>query len=101
MPAVPASSVAALTLHISREALVEARQAAAAVEQLLLAAGPGRVGRGVDVERQLLAGLTPGRTGLIGRAVVQRHGDLVIVGVDALFHNDGPSARFEAGPYRG
>ena len=45
------------------EARVEARQAPAAVEQLLLAAGPGRVRPRVDVEIERVAFLAPGRPG--------------------------------------
>ena len=71
------------------ELLVEAGQPAAAVHQLLLAAGPGRVGGGVDVERDLLARLAIGGAGLIGRAVVQLNVDEMIGGMDALFHGNG------------
>src|SRR3569832_2900006 len=72
------------------ELLVEARQAAAAVHQLLLTAGPGRVGGRVDVQRELLAGVAPGRAGLVGLANVQADLDKVVVGVDALFHGESP-----------
>src|SRR5215469_15083137 len=75
----------------ARELLVEAGQTAAAVHQLLLAAGPGRVGGRIDVEGQLLAGLAPGRAGLVGCAVVQTDVHEVIVGMDALFHGLWPS----------
>src|SRR6202000_1537913 len=73
-------------LHEARELLVEARETAAAVHQLLLAAAPCGVSCEVDVEGQLLAGLAPGSAGLVGRAVVQTDVDEVIVGMDALFH---------------
>ena len=53
------SGAEALGLHEAGEFLVEARQAAAAVHQLLLAAGPGRVGGRVDVQRHLLARRRP------------------------------------------
>src|SRR6202008_390059 len=46
------------------ELLLEARDAAATIHDLLGAAGPGRVRFGVDVEVQLVAGLAPGGTGL-------------------------------------
>src|SRR5437763_928390 len=42
-------------LEKARKLLLEPRDAAAAVEHLLAAAGPGRVGFGVDVEVQLVA----------------------------------------------
>src|SRR5947207_128497 len=45
------------------ELLLEARQAPAAVEQMLLAAGPGRMRFRVDVEAQRVARLAPGGAG--------------------------------------
>src|SRR5882757_4716099 len=47
--------VRVLALHETGELLVEAGEPAAAVHQLLLAAGPGRVSAGVDVQSDLLA----------------------------------------------
>ena len=73
-------------LDVTGKALVEARQAAATVDQLLLAAGPGRMGGGIDVEGEFVALRTPGRTGLLGRAVIERHFDKVVAGVNTLFH---------------
>src|SRR5690349_23863941 len=75
-----------LRLHEACELLVEAREAAAAIHQLLLTAGPGGMRCRIDVERELLAGRAPGRAGLVGRAVVETDFDEMIVGVDALFH---------------
>src|SRR5215813_14959090 len=49
----------------ARELLLEARDAAAAVHDLLGAAGPGRVRFRVDIEVQLVAGLAPGGAGLV------------------------------------
>src|SRR5271157_897432 len=68
------------------EAAVEARQAAAAIEQLGRAPGPGRVGVRIDVEIERRALFAIGRTGHELDAV--RHDDLdhVIVGVDIGFH---------------
>ena len=68
------------------ELLLEAREAAAAVEQMLLAAGPGRVRLRVDVELQLVARLAPGGAG--GELGSVGHDDLdgVIVGMDVGFH---------------
>ena len=59
---------------------------AAAVEQLLRTAGPGRVHARIDVQRQGRALFPVGRTGLIVRPVGQGDGDEVIVGVNVLFH---------------
>ena len=44
-------------LQEAREFLLEARQAAAAIDQMLLAAGPGRVRLRVDVQTQGVARL--------------------------------------------
>src|SRR5262245_2939329 len=44
----------------SRELAVETRQASAAVDKLLAAAGPGRMRARVDVEVQLIAFFAPG-----------------------------------------
>src|SRR5687768_9557572 len=62
-------ALAFLLLHEAAELVVEARDAAAAIEQRLVAAGPGRVRLGIDFERQGRAVLTVGRTGLEGGAV--------------------------------
>src|SRR4051794_9949865 len=70
----------------SAEALVEAGDLAAAVEQLLVAAGPRRVDGRVDLEVQGVALLAPGRTGLELGAVGQLDGDHVIFGVDTGLH---------------
>src|SRR5580704_11932385 len=64
----------------------EARDAAATVQQGLVAAGPRRVGLRVDVEVQRRAWLAVGRTRLIGRAVRHHHGDHVVVGMRILLH---------------
>src|SRR5215831_4525621 len=81
--------------HKASELLVEARQTPAAVHQLLLAAGPGRVRGGVDVERHLLSRRAIGGARPVGGAVVQLNFDKVIVGVNALFHGRGT---FRGGP---
>src|SRR4051812_46138855 len=52
-----------LLLPEPAELLLEAREAAAAVEQMLLAAGPRRMRFRVDIEAQRVAGLAPGGTG--------------------------------------
>ena len=54
-------AAARLFLQEAREFLLESRQSAAAVDQMLLAAGPGRVRLRIDVEMQRIARLAPGR----------------------------------------
>src|SRR3984893_15528809 len=78
-----------LGLEEARELLVEARQAAAAVEQVLLAAGPGRVRFRVDVEMQRIARLAPGGPGGELGAVGHDHFDGVVVGMSVGFHGAG------------
>src|SRR4051794_34910039 len=55
------------------EFLIELADPAAAVDELLLAARPGRMGLGVDVEMERVALLAPGRPGLEFRAVGHHH----------------------------
>src|SRR5580692_1705101 len=78
-----------LTLEEAREFLVETRQAAAAVEQVLLAAGPGRVRFRVDIEMQRIARLAPGGPGGEFGAVGHDHFDGVVVGMGVGFHGVG------------
>ena len=52
------------------EFLIEARQTPAPVHQLLMAAGPGGMGRGVDIEGDLLTRGAIGGARLVGGAVV-------------------------------
>ena len=68
------------------EPLLEARQPAAAVEQLLGAAGPGRVRLRIDVEMQHVAALAPGGAGLELGAVGHDDLDGVIIGVNVGLH---------------
>jgi len=75
-----------LGLEEARELLVEARQTAAAVEQVLLAAGPGRVRFRVDIEMQRIARLAPGGPGGEFGAVGHDHFDGVVVGMGVGFH---------------
>src|SRR5215469_4529932 len=74
------------------EAPIESGELAAAVDEPLLAAGPGRVRLRIDIEAQGVAGFAVGRTRLIGGAVGHHDRDLVIVRMNALFHPP-PSAR--------
>src|SRR4029077_12324171 len=76
----------ALRLEEAREFLLEPRQAAAAVDQMLLAAGPGRVRFRVDVEMQHIARLAPGGPGGEFGAVGHDHFDGVVVGLGVGFH---------------
>src|ERR1700692_3224797 len=82
-------AAADLGLEEARELLVEARQAAAAVEQVLLAASPGRVRFRVDIEMQRIARLAPGGTGGELGAVGHDHFDGVVVGMGVGFHGVG------------
>jgi regulator of CtrA degradation len=75
------------------EFLLEARKPAAAVEQLLLAAGPGRMRLRVDVEPHRVALLAPGGAGGELRAVGHDDLDGMIVGVGIGFHNGRLAAR--------
>jgi hypothetical protein len=68
------------------EFLVEARDAAAAVDEALLAASPCGVGLWIDVEAEAVAGFAIGRAGHEFRAVGHDNGDRVIVWVNAGFH---------------
>ncbi|CDX25229.1 hypothetical protein MPLB_640044 [Mesorhizobium sp. ORS 3324] len=68
------------------ETLLELRQAAAAVEQGLLAAGPGRVRGRVDVEVHRVAFLAPGRAGQVLGAIGHDDLDGVVVGMDIGLH---------------
>src|SRR5437763_12634434 len=70
----------------TREPLLEARHSAAAVDQLLGAAGPGRMRLGVDVEVQRVAVLAPGGAG--GELGAVGHDDLdgMIIGVCIGLH---------------
>src|SRR5215208_1131197 len=68
------------------EALVEARDLAARVEQLLVAAGPRRMHLRVDVEMQSVAFLAPGRSRLELGAIGHFDVDGMIFGVDTGFH---------------
>jgi hypothetical protein len=49
----------ALLERQTAEALVELGNAAAGIEQALVAAGPGRVRAGIDIENQRIAFLAP------------------------------------------
>src|SRR5215472_2608657 len=75
-----------LLLQEARELLLETRQPAAAVDQMLLAAGPGRVRLRVDVEVHGVAGLAPGRPGGELGAVGHHHLDGVVVRMGLVFH---------------
>src|SRR5579871_4730179 len=54
----------------------------------------------IDIERQLLARLAPGRARAIGRAVVQDDIDEVVIGMNALFHDSIFQLAREAAGYK-
>jgi hypothetical protein len=68
------------------EALVEAGKLAAGVEQALLPTGPRRMRFRINVEAQRVAFLAVGRAPLVLGAICHLDGDLVVVGVDFVFH---------------
>src|SRR5262249_21324230 len=78
--------VARSGLHEILELLVESRQAAATVDEVLLPARPGGMRGRIDVERQLGIGLAKGGARPVGRAIVQHNVDEMIVRMDALLH---------------
>jgi len=83
-----------LFLDKAGELVVEARNATATVQHVLVAAGPGRVGQRIDVQVQDRAFLLVGRARLIGRTIGHLHGDEVVVGVGVRLHGLRPvSAR--------
>src|SRR6185437_4425513 len=82
----------------AREALVEARELTAGIEETLLPAGPGRVRLGVDVEAQRVAFLAIGRARLVAAAVGHHDGDLVIIGVNLFLHGSLDSTVGRLGP---
>src|SRR5882757_2645529 len=75
-----------ILLEEARKLLLEPRHAAAAVQDLLRAAGPGRVRLGVDVEVQLVAFLAPGGTGLVLRTIRHYDRNRMIIRVNFGFH---------------
>src|ERR1700760_934258 len=79
-------SESSLFLEEARKLLLEARDAAAAVHDLLGAAGPGRMRLRIDVEVQLVALLAPGGTGRILAAVGHHDRNCMIIRVNFLFH---------------
>src|SRR5450631_24846 len=76
-------------LQEARELLLEARQAAAAVDQMLLAAGPGRVRLRIDVEMHDIALLAPGGAGGEFAAIGHHDLDGMVVRMDILLHGTG------------
>ena len=72
------------------EAGVEARQAAAAIDQMLRASGPGRMGGGIDVEVQDVARFPIGGAGEKLGPVGHDHLDQMVLGVNIGFHRKVP-----------
>src|SRR5262249_11008874 len=82
-----AKQIAALFLEPdTREFLLESREPPAAVDQLLLTAGPSRMRLRVDVEVQRVALLAPRAAGGELGAVGHHHLDGVIVRMQVGFH---------------
>ncbi len=73
------------------EALLELGNAAATVQHLLVAAGPGRVRLRVDFEIHRCASRTPGRAGFVLGAVGHHDLDGVVVGMDISLHDTLPA----------
>src|SRR5262249_38212314 len=74
-------------LEEARELLLEARDAAAAIHDLLGAAGPGRVRLRIDVQIELVAFLAPGRAGLVLGAIGHHDRNRMIIRVNFGFHD--------------
>src|SRR4029077_349118 len=68
------------------EALVEAGELPAGIEQSVLSAGPSRMRFRVDVEPQGIPGFAVGRAGLVRGPVRHHDGNLMIIRVNALSH---------------
>src|ERR1700759_851422 len=79
-------SCASLFFEEARKLLLEARDAAAAIHDLLGAAGPGRMRPRIDVEVQLVAFLAPGGAGLVLGAVGHHDRNGMIFRVNFGFH---------------
>src|SRR5579872_6573736 len=83
------------------EAGVEARQSATAIDELLRAAGPGRMGVRVNVQMQRRAFLAPGRAGDELDAIGHDDLDRVVIRVDVGLHREvsgGTSKEPSGGP---
>src|SRR2546425_116437 len=88
---------ASILLEEARKLFLEPRHAAAAIEQLLGAADPGRVRLGIDIEVQLVACLAPGRARLVFGAIGHYDRNHMISRVNFGFHGssfDAPAAVF-------
>src|SRR6201995_5689553 len=79
-------SCASLFFEEARKLLLEARDAAAAIHDLLGAAGPGRMRPRIDVEVQLVTFLAPGGAGLVLGAVGHHDRNRMIIRVNFGFH---------------
>src|SRR5690554_194452 len=76
--------------------VLELRHAASGVHQAGAATGPGGVDGRIDVERERVSFLAPGRFHLHHGAIGHLDIDDVVIGMDVCFHRSGPyaSARF-------
>src|SRR5262249_44715282 len=77
-------------LEKAGELFLEARQAAATVDELLLAAGPCGMRLRVNVEMQNVTLFAPGGAGSEFAAVRHHHFDGVVARMDILFHRQFP-----------
>src|SRR5262249_6365705 len=82
----PAVCAALILLEEARKLLLEPRNAAAAIHDLLGAAGPGRMRFRVDVEAELVAGLAPGRPRLGLGPVVHHDRNHMIIRANFRFN---------------
>src|SRR5581483_4737129 len=77
----------AFVLDQTAELAGEAREPSAAVDELLLTAGPGRVRLRVDLELHRVARLAPGRARRVFGAIRHDDFDRMIVGVNPVLHS--------------
>src|SRR6478609_1845432 len=89
----PASRAGSILFEKARKLLLEARDATAAIHQLRVAAGPGRVRLGVDVEVQRVAFLAPGGAGQVLGSVGHHDLNRMIVRVNFGFHGNSSAPR--------
>src|SRR6185312_9621229 len=75
-----------ILLEEAGKLLLEARDTAAAIEELLGAANPGRMRFGIDIEVQLVAVLAPGGAGLVFGSIGHNDRNRMIIRVNFGFH---------------
>src|SRR5947209_7306237 len=90
---VAAETAGSILLEEARELLLEARDAATAIHQLGVAAGPGRVRFRVDIEVQSVAFLAPGGAGQVLGSVGHHDLNRMIIRVNFGFHGNSSAPR--------